>query len=223
MAAARAGTETAMPAAPPTADPFLPDTRDLEALRRAARECRGCDLWERGTQTVFGEGPADADVMLLGEQPGDQEDRQGRPFVGPAGGLLHRALEEAGVEADRVYATNAVKHFRWEARGKRRIHKTPSRMEVVACRPWFAAELDAIGPQILVLLGATAAKAVHGPGFRVTESRGAILEGPRGIPSLATIHPSAVLRARDGDREDAMAGLVADLRRVAGFIARPRP
>jgi DNA polymerase len=206
-----------------SATEFLPERRDLESLRRAAAGCKGCALWREATQTVFGEGPADAPIMLLGEQPGDQEDRQGRPFVGLAGRLLDRALESAKISRDQVYATNSVKHFKWEARGKRRIHKTPGQIEIVACQPWFAAELEALGPQILVLLGAVAAKSVFGGGFRVTRERGGAIESPAGVPALATVHPSSVLRARDADRERAMEELVRDLRVVQEWVAaRPR-
>ena len=206
-----------------SATEFLPKRRDLESLRRAAAGCKGCELWREATQTVFGEGPTDAPIMLLGEQPGDQEDRQGRPFVGPAGRLLDRALESAKISREQVYATNSVKHFRWEARGKRRIHKTPGQIEIVACQPWFAAELDALGPQILVLLGAVAAKSVFGSGFRVTRERGGVIDSPAGVPALATVHPSAVLRAREADRERAMQELVRDLRVVQEWVAaRPR-
>ncbi|HVG89062.1 MAG: UdgX family uracil-DNA binding protein [Gaiellales bacterium] len=206
-----------------SATEFLPERRDLESLRRAAAGCKGCALWREATQTVFGEGPADAPIMLLGEQPGDQEDRQGRPFVGPAGRLLDRALESAKISRDQVYATNSVKHFKWEARGKRRIHKTPGQIEIVACQPWFAAELEALGPQILVLLGAVAAKSVFGGSFRVTRERGGVIESPAGVPALATVHPSSVLRARDADRERAMEELVRDLRVVQEWVAaRPR-
>ncbi len=206
-----------------SATEFLPERRDLESLRRAAAGCKGCALWREATQTVFGEGPADAPIMLLGEQPGDQEDRQGRPFVGPAGRLLDRALESAKISRDQVYATNSVKHFKWEARGKRRIHKTPGQIEIVACQPWFAAELEALGPQILVLLGAVAAKSVFGGSFRVTRERGGVIESPAGVPALATVHPSSVLRARDADRERAMQELVRDLRVVQEWVAaRPR-
>lgn len=194
-----------------------------EALRAEAMHCTRCHLYKHATQTVFGEGPADAPIMLLGEQPGDQEDRQGRPFVGPAGRLLDRALESAKISRDQVYATNSVKHFKWEARGKRRIHKTPGQIEIVACQPWFAAELEALGPQILVLLGAVAAKSVFGGSFRVTRERGGVIESPAGVPALATVHPSSVLRARDADRERAMEELVRDLRVVQEWVAdRPR-
>jgi len=200
----------------PTAAPFVPDTTDLDALRAAAQQCRGCPLWEPATQVVFGRGQATARLALVGEQPGDVEDRKGLPFVGPAGRLLVQALDEAGVDRSDVYVTNAVKHFKFTVSGKRRIHATPDSHEVAACKPWLVAELAAVGPELVVLLGATAGKALLGPSFRVTRSRGQLLEGPGGQRVLATIHPSAVLRA--DDREAALAGLVADLRVVAGVL-----
>lgn len=203
----------------PTAAPFVPDGADLDGLRRAAADCRGCPLWEPATQVVFGRGGAGARLLLVGEQPGDVEDRQGVPFVGPAGRLLVRALDEAGVDRDQTYVTNAVKHFKHTPRGNRRIHATPDTWEVAACRPWLAAELDAVGPELVVLLGATAAKTVFGSGFRVTRSRGVVLDWPTGDGprALATIHPSAVLRA--DDRDAALAGLVADLRVAAATLS----
>jgi uracil-DNA glycosylase family protein len=201
---------------------FLPERRDLAALRRAAAGCRGCDLWRDATATVFGEGPAGAEVVLLGEQPGDREDIEGHPFVGPAGQLLDRALERAGLARDRAYLTNAVKHFRHERRGKRRIHKSPTQTQIVACGPWFAAELDALTPRVLVLLGAVAGRAVFGPDFRVTRQRGRLLEGPNSLPTMATAHPSSILRARDDDREQAMEQLVADLTQVAELLRTGR-
>ncbi len=200
----------------PTAAPFVPDTTDLDALRAAAQQCRGCPLWEPATQVVFGRGQATARLALVGEQPGDVEDRKGLPFVGPAGRLLVQALDEAGVDRSDVYVTNAVKHFKFTVSGKRRIHATPDSHEVAACKPWLVAELAAVGPELVVLLGATAGKALLGPSFRVTRSRGQLLEGPGGQRVLATIHPSAVLRA--DDREAALAGLVADLRVAAGVL-----
>ena len=206
---------------PSGAEPFVPDDRRLDRLRQAAEGCRGCDLWQLGTQTVFGEGPPDADLVLVGEQPGDQEDRQGHPFVGPAGRVLDRALEEAGIDPERTYTTNAVKHFKWERSGKRRIHKTPSRMEVVACRPWLAAELEAIGPRLVVALGAVAGKSLFGPAFRVTRERGRPLELDGGLTGLATVHPSSVLRAPDDrGRAAQMEGLVDDLGVAAEFLRR---
>ena len=203
----------------PTAAPFVPETTDLDALRAAAPDCRGCPLWEPATQVVFGRGSAGARLMLVGEQPGDQEDQRGLPFVGPAGHLLVRALDEAGVDRSQAYVTNSVKHFKFTVRGKRRIHATPDTYEVAACRPWLVAELAAVRPELVVLLGATAAKTVYGPSFRVTQQRGALMDwpSPDGPQALATIHPSAVLRADDQDA--ALAGLVADLRVAAQALA----
>jgi DNA polymerase len=207
----------------PTAAPFVPDTTDLEALRGAAPDCRGCPLWEPATQVVFGRGGPGARLVLVGEQPGDVEDQRGLPFVGPAGRLLVTALDEAGVDRSQVYVTNAVKHFAFTPRGKRRIHRTPDRWEVEACRPWLDAELAAVQPELVVLLGATAAQVVFGRSFRVTQSRGVLLDWPGGGPqALATIHPSAVLRAGD-QRDEAHAGLVGDLRVVAAAMAGAVP
>jgi DNA polymerase len=194
---------------------------DLPALRRAAARCRACPLWERATQTVFGEGPADARVVLVGEQPGDREDREGRPFVGPAGRLLDRCLADAGLDRSRVYVTNAVKHFKWQARGKRRIHGKPSASEVRACRPWLEAELERLAPEALVLLGATAAQALLGPGFRVSVERGRFVESPLAPLVTATVHPSSLLRAPDERaRREGIERFVADLRGVARRLAR---
>ncbi|HEY0495397.1 MAG TPA: UdgX family uracil-DNA binding protein [Kutzneria sp.] len=189
----------------------VPSRGGLAALRRAAADCHGCDLYKDATQTVFGDGPDNARLMLVGEQPGDQEDIQGEPFVGPAGKLLDRALAEAGIDRTEVYLTNAVKHFKFTLpeRGKRRIHKKPGQAEISACKPWLLAELDRVKPKLVVLLGATAAGALLGKGFRLTEQRGEIVELAPGIPAVATVHPSAVLRAPD--REAAYQGLVADL------------
>jgi DNA polymerase len=199
------------------AAPFVPSSRDLATLARAAATCRGCDLFEPATQTVFGAGARDAELVLVGEQPGDREDRAGRPFVGPAGRLLDEALATAGIARERAYVTNVVKHFKFEERGKRRIHQAPSRWEITACQPWFAAELRAVRPRLVVALGATAAKAILGQGFRVTRERGHVLDGPDGVPTLATVHPSAILRA--GERRAAeLDAFVADLRAAAGFL-----
>ncbi|GAA4675032.1 hypothetical protein GCM10023324_30580 [Streptomyces youssoufiensis] len=202
------------------ASPFVPARAKLPGLRRAAAECRGCPLHGPASQTVFGAGDAKAPLVLIGEQPGDQEDRKGHPFVGPAGHVLNRALEEAGIDPERTYVTNAVKHFKFEhvpERGKRRIHKPPNLRELSACRPWLAAELALIDPEVLVVLGASAGKALLGSSFRVTKQRGVLLPCPaigdyqgRGDCLVATIHPSAVLRA--DDREAVFAGLVSDLR-----------
>jgi DNA polymerase len=197
----------------PTAAAFVPDTRSMSALREAVQGCRGCPLYANATQAVFGEGLKTSDVMLVGEQPGDQEDRAGAPFVGPAGKLLDRALDEAGIDRRKAYVTNAVKHFKWKARGQRRIHDKPSWTEVTACRPWLEAELAAVKPRALVLMGATAGQSVLGKTFRVTQHRG--VEIPSDLAELvtATIHPSAVLRGED--RDELFAGLVEDLRFVA--------
>jgi DNA polymerase len=204
----------------PGAEQYLPADRSLETLTAAVPSCRGCDLWQDATQAVFGEGPATAGLVLVGEQPGDVEDREGEPFVGPAGRLLDRALADAGLSREEVYVTNAVKHFRFTQRGKRRIHEGPSRWHVAACQPWLLAELDAIRPQGLVVLGATAGKALYGSGFRVTQARGRVMEGPAAFEgwAVATTHPSAVLRSRDRDTD--YAALVADLEVAAGELGR---
>ncbi|MGP4001585.1 UdgX family uracil-DNA binding protein [Streptomyces sp. 8N706] len=211
--------ETDEPEAAYTAEPYVPVDADLQALRRAAADCHGCPLHRAANRTVFGEGDADARLVLVGEQPGDQEDRQGKPFVGPAGKLLDRALAEAGIDPAETYTTNAVKHFKFEQRGKRRIHKPPSLREMGACRPWLDAELSLIDPEVIVALGATAGKALLGSEFRVTKQRGMALPCPclDGEERLvATIHPSAVLRA--DDREAVYEGLVADLRVAADLL-----
>lgn len=212
----------------PSAAPFVPASTDLAGLVTAAAGCRGCHLHENATQTVFGEGAAAARVVLIGEQPGDVEDRQGRPFVGPAGKLLDRALEESGIDRGAAYVTNAVKHFKFTmaSTGKRRIHAKPDALEIGACRPWLNAELALLNPEVVVCLGATAAQAIFGSSFRVTKSRGALLpwpaqeeDGVQAPYALATIHPSAVLRAED--TEAAYAGLVEDLRVVAAILPTP--
>ena len=192
----------------------MPDSFTIHALRDAVQRCEGCPLHENATQAVFGEGTLSSDVMLVGEQPGDQEDRAGAPFVGPAGKVLDRALAEAGIDRRRAYVTNAVKHFKWRARGTRRIHDKPSWTEQVACRPWLEAELALVKPRALVLMGATAAQSLLGKDFRVTQNRGVPLDSDLADLVTATIHPSAVLRAED--RETMFRGLVADLRIVAG-------
>ena len=201
---------------PDSAARFLPQERSLPRLRAAAAGCTACPLHLTGTQTVFGEGGRDAAMMLVGEQPGDVEDREGRPFVGPAGRLLDKALEDAGIDRERAFVTNVVKHFKWVARGKRRMHSKPGAMEIQACLPWLEAELQAVGPKVLVLLGATAAQALLGRGFKVTESRGAFQQSPLAPYVLATVHPSSLLRAPDEEaRRRDYARFVADLRKAA--------
>ncbi|HET9780977.1 MAG TPA: UdgX family uracil-DNA binding protein [Candidatus Dormibacteraeota bacterium] len=190
--------------------------RSVEQLREAAAGCHGCELWENATQTVFGEGAEHGRLMLVGEQPGDQEDLQGHPFVGPAGKLLERALDDAGIDRRLVYVTNAVKHFRWTRRGKRRLHEKPNAGQVRACKPWLDAEIEVVRPGLIVLLGATAAQAVLGPAFRVSKQRGEVLPSPYGVPVLATVHPSSILRATDDEsREVAMSSFIADLKIAA--------
>lgn len=211
--------DDASPGGVRSAAPFVPKTTSIRALDAAAQSCRGCDLYKYATQAVFGAGPKTARVMFVGEQPGDQEDRQGEPFVGPAGALLDKALADAGIPRNQVYVTNAVKHFKWEARGKRRIHKKPRVSEIKACRPWLEAELRAVKPAVIVCLGATAAQSVMGPQFKLMQNRGTVLPGPIGQPVVATIHPSAVLRAPDSEgRRAAYESLVADLEVVAKTI-----
>jgi DNA polymerase len=194
--------------------------RTLEQLIDAAAGCRACDLWKAATQTVFGEGAGKAEVMLVGEQPGDREDIEGRPFVGPAGRVLDDALEQAGIDRSRVYVTNVVKHFKWRPRGKRRIHQKPNVEEIRACRPWLDGELEAVKPRVLVCLGATAAQALLGREFRVSRQRGEFVESPLAERVLATVHPSSVLRTDESERDAAMAELVHDLHVVAGELKR---
>ena len=201
-----------------SAEDYLPERRSITALRSAAAGCRGCDLWKHATQTVFGEGRVSANLMILGEQPGDHEDQDGHVFVGPAGHLLWQALAESGIDRSDVYATNIVKHFRWEYKGKRRIHKTPTRMQVVACQPWFAAELRALSPKLLLVLGSVAAAEVFGNDFRVTRQRGKVVPGPNNVPSIATVHPSAVLRAPERQRTLARRAFTRDLDAVRTFL-----
>jgi uracil-DNA glycosylase family protein len=211
------------------ARPWVPDTPSPDNLAGAMQECRGCELFSDATQAVPGRGTFDARLLLLGEQPGDQEDRQGAPFVGPAGRVLVDALDEAGVDRSDVYVTNTVKHFRWKASGKRRLHQSPARGHVESCRPWLDAELSLLRPEGAVLLGGTAGKALYGSTFKVGESRSVLREWPAekypvaAPPSwvLATIHPSAVLRADDADRRGMYDGLVADLRMAAETLQRP--
>jgi uracil-DNA glycosylase len=191
--------------------------QSLQQLRREAADCRRCALWEHATQTVFGEG-ARGGLMLVGEQPGDVEDQAGRPFVGPAGKLLRELLEEARIAEDEVYVTNAVKHFKWQARGKRRIHQKPNWSEIAACRPWLDAELEVIRPRVLVCLGATAAQALLGRDFRVSRQRGELVESDLAENVIATVHPSSVLRADDATREQEYDALVRDLGKVAELV-----
>ena len=195
---------------------LLPDRLSLSTVRAAAKDCRACDLWKRGTQTVFGEGPTKAGLMLVGEQPGDQEDLTGHPFVGPAGKLLDRALAEAGIDRSTVYLTNVVKHFKWEPRGKRRIHKKPNAGEITACRPWLETEIALVKPRAIVCLGATAARALLGKGFKVTAHRGAFVSSPLAPLVMATVHPSSLLRAPDEEtRRRETQRFIQDLRAIA--------
>ena len=214
-----------------TAASFLPDPLTLETARAAAKSCRGCDLWKNATQTVFGEGSRRAKVMLIGEQPGNSEDLEGHPFVGPAGRVLDRALEAAGIERKQTYVTNVVKHFKWEPppprtpmgqpRGKVRLHKKPNSKEIGACRPWLEAEIELVKPQVVVALGATAAQALLGSTFRVSREHGRFVESELAPYVTATIHPSSILRQRtDEERDQAMASLVDDLRRVRDALDR---
>ena len=191
----------------------VPATTSLAVVKKAARNCTACPLYKRATQTVFGEGPKIARLMFVGEQPGDQEDLAGEPFVGPAGRILGKALEEAGINRDEVYVTNAVKHFKWEPRGKRRIHQKPNSREIAACRPWLEAEIRLVRPDVLVCLGATAAQSIFGPSFRVTRERGKILESEIAPKVLATVHPSSLLRQpNEESRKREYARFVVDLR-----------
>jgi uracil-DNA glycosylase len=210
-------TEDATPFLPPEPQPSLED------LRQAARSCRACDLFLTGTQTVFGEGPPRADVMMIGEQPGDQEDRAGQPFVGPAGRVLDVALDEVGLDRSRVYVTNVVKHFKWVARGKRRIHSKPNAREIRACRPWLDAELADVQPRVVVALGATAAQALLGTSFRVTQERGRPLQGTGLAPYVvATVHPASILRAPDPEAREAEGrAFVEDLKVVKDLLDSP--
>ena len=207
---------------PRSALEFLPPRHDLESLREAATRCQGCDLYRDATQVVFGEGRAHAPILLVGEQPGDREDRQGKPFVGPAGQLLDKCLESAGINREDVYVTNAVKHFKWEPRGKIRLHKKPNSLEIAACRPWLETEIAAVHPQVVVCLGATAAQDLLGSQFRLTKHRGEVFPSKYGLVT-ATIHPSAILRMPEPDaREAEIASLVADLRVAAGHATARR-
>ena len=198
---------------------FGPETRSLEELREAAADCKECDLWKTGTQTVFGEGAESAEIVFVGEQPGDKEDLEGRPFVGPAGRVLDEGLEAAGIDRSLAYVTNAVKHFKWVGRGKRRIHQKPNAAELTACRPWLDAELAVVQPKVLVALGATAAQALLGPQFRVTKQRGVPVDSDLAPYVVATVHPSSILRQEtEDDRAAAMKDFVADLKVVAKLL-----
>lgn len=208
----------------PTAAPFLPKNRSITSLRKAAAVCKGCDLYRHATQTVFGEGKLKPQMVLIGEQPGDAEDLQGHPFVGPAGKLLDKALIAAGIAREDIYVTNAVKHFKFEPRGKKRLHSKPSAREVTACKPWLVAELLATNPAIIVCLGATAAQSLLGPKFRITKDRGTVVESPEGWRCLATYHPSALLRLPDRSQFQPMFDtLVGDLKKAASMKHRVAP
>jgi DNA polymerase len=203
---------------PPVSD-LIPEKPTIDTLRSAARDCQACDLYKRGTQTVFGEGPRRAEVMMVGEQPGDAEDLAGHPFVGPAGKLLDRALDEAGIDRRLVYVTNVVKHFKWEPRGKRRILAKPNGAEIAACRPWLETEILLVKPRVLVCLGATAAQALLGRTFKVSQQRGTFVASPLAPRVTATVHPSSILRAPDDDsRREEMRRFVMDLKRVAAEL-----
>ncbi|HZS28431.1 MAG TPA: UdgX family uracil-DNA binding protein [Candidatus Angelobacter sp.] len=205
----------------PTAASLIPPHATLEDLRRIAAGCKACDLWKRGTQTVFGEGDPHAEVMFVGEQPGDKEDLAGRPFVGPAGALLDKALQAAGIDRTHVYVTNVVKHFKWEPRGTRRIHRKPNIREITACRPWLDAEIRLVKPRAIVLLGATAAQAILGSKFRVTQQRGQPVGSDLAEFVFATVHPSSILRAPDDEtRHTEMQRFIDDLKAVAGALKR---
>jgi DNA polymerase len=199
--------------------PILPVNASLKDLRAAAQSCKNCDLYKHATQTVFGEGSQRSKLLLVGEQPGDQEDLSGQPFVGPAGKLLDHALEQAGIDRKKVYVTNAVKHFKWEPRGKRRVHKKPNAAEIAACRPWLDAEIAAIHPQVILCLGATAAQALLGKTFRVTQHRGEFVDSPLAPYVAATVHPSSILRASDEQsRHEEKARFIADLKKIARIL-----
>jgi uracil-DNA glycosylase family protein len=217
------------PRRPPTGEPkpgqpvsdLLPDRPTLASVREVATGCKACDLYKRGTQTVFGEGPRRAEVMMVGEQPGDAEDLAGHPFVGPAGRLLDRALEEAGIDRSLVYVTNVVKHFKWEPRGKRRIHAKPNAGEIAACRPWLETEIALVKPRVLICLGATAAQALLGKAFKVSRQRGEFVPSALAPLVTATVHPSSILRAPDEEaRREEMRRFVADLKKVEAAIKR---
>ncbi len=204
---------------PDPAQAKIPSTPTLPGLAKIAEKCKACDLWKRSTQTVFGEGAPNSKVMFVGEVPGDQEDRAGKPFVGPAGQLLNKALAEAGIDRSKVYVTNVVKHFNWEPRGKQRIHKKPKASEIAACRPWLDAEIERLRPEVVVCLGATASQALLGSDFRVTQHRGEFLDSPLARWVLATVHPSSILRAPDEEtRHEETRRFIADLKKIAAVI-----
>jgi DNA polymerase len=204
-----------------TAAPLVPDDATLVKLREAARGCRACPLWKRATQTVFGEGARSSSVLFVGEQPGDREDLEGKPFVGPAGRLLDRSLEEAGIDRSQAYVTNVVKHFKWEPRGKKRIHQKPNSLEIAACRPWLDAEIAVVKPKVVVCLGATAARALLGPSFRVTKNSGKLVPSDLAPHVMATVHPSSILRAPDDtSRRSAAKAFVKDLRALARVLEK---
>jgi len=203
-----------------TAATLIPEGATLDQIREIAAGCRACDLWKRGTQTVFGDGKPKAKVILVGEQPGNEEDLEGAPFVGPAGRLLDKALEEAGIDRGLAYVTNVVKHFKWEPRGKRRIHAKPNAAEITACLPWLQAEIQLIQPKLVVCLGATAAQALLGKKFRVTQQRGELIDAPFAAKAMATVHPSSILRAPDdAARRSEMEKFIDDLRHAAHYLA----
>ena len=202
-----------------SADALIPPRPTLSRLKAAAADCKACDLWKKGTQTVFGEGSRRANVLFIGEQPGNEEDLTGKPFVGPAGKLFDNALEEAGIDRKQTYVTNVVKHFKWEPRGKRRIHKKPNAIEIAACRPWLEAEIALVKPEVIVALGATAAQALLGPQFRVTKQRGQFIESTLAPYVMATVHPSSILRAPDDEtRRLEYRRFVDDLKKLARVI-----
>jgi uracil-DNA glycosylase family protein len=201
-----------------TAAPLVPARPSLTSLKEAAAGCTACPLHETGTQTVFGEGLVRAEILFVGEQPGDREDRAGRPFVGPAGRLLDQALEAAGIDRKLAYVTNVVKHFKWTPKGKRRIHAKPNWSEIAACRPWLDAEIEVVQARVIVCLGATAAQALLGRDFRVTRRRGEVVDTEYGIPAIATVHPSSILRAEDDEREAELAAFVDDLAGIKRFV-----
>jgi len=204
-----------------SAEEFFPARKSLKAFREAATDCKACDLWKRGTQTVFGEGARHAEIVFVGEQPGNEEDLTGKPFVGPAGRLLNDALIEADIDRAKTYVTNVVKHFKWEPRGKRRIHKKPNAREIAACRPWLEAEIDLVKPKVIVCLGATAAQALLGPKFRVSKQRGQFIESTLAPYIMATVHPSSILRAPDDEtRRAEKRHFVDDLKKVADVLSK---